>query len=71
VRRLNFSKFLDRDLRRYRSTFVLLVFCVGCASTTANLKRLANLFVGILDRMGVHAETLGDSTGELDSLSGI
>lgn len=32
---------------------------------------MTNLFVSILDRMGVHAETLGDSTGELDSLSGI
>ena len=31
---------------------------------------LANLFVSILDRMGVESETLGDSTGRLDGLEG-
>jgi hypothetical protein len=32
---------------------------------------MANLFVAMLDRMGVPAETLGDSRGELGYLSDI
>ena len=30
---------------------------------------LTNLWLGMLDRMGVHADSLGDSTGKLESLS--
>ena len=29
---------------------------------------LNNLFLSLLDRMGVHAETIGDSTGRLTTL---
>ena len=32
---------------------------------------LANLLLGLMDKFGVHVERFGDSTGELDLLSGI
>ena len=33
-----------------------------------NQTPMTNLFLSLLDRMGVHAETLGDSTGKLQQL---
>jgi hypothetical protein len=32
---------------------------------------MTNLYVTLLDRMGVHAEQIGDSTGEVDQLTGV
>jgi hypothetical protein len=30
---------------------------------------IANLYLAILDKLGVHVETFGDSTGRLDTLT--
>ncbi len=32
---------------------------------------LTNLYLTLLDRMGVHPETIGDSTGRIEHLAGI
>jgi hypothetical protein len=32
---------------------------------------LTNLYLTLLDRMGVHPETIGDSTGRVEHLSGV
>lgn len=41
MRRLKFSISPDSDVSRYRFSFVLLAFCVGCASTTAHREGIA------------------------------
>jgi hypothetical protein len=32
---------------------------------------MTNLFLTLLDRMGVHPETIGDSTGKLEHLTSL
>ena len=32
---------------------------------------MTNLYLTLLDRMGVHAEQIGDSTGEVEHLTGV
>jgi hypothetical protein len=39
-----------------------------CNLVYPNQTPRTNLFLSLLDRMGVHAETLGDSTGKLAQL---
>jgi len=47
------------------------VLKTGRHVTYASQVPLTNLYLTLLDRMGVHPETIGDSTGRIEHLSGV